>query len=75
MKKIILVLLLIIACFFIWKYSKKYQQDTTPPEKAVDSFVNYVPNAIERKNTMEDKVSDSVKLENERLKKAMEEIQ
>lgn len=75
MKKIIFVVLLLIAGFFVWRYFKNPQRKTTAPEQGVDAVVNYVPNAIERKSTLENKVNDSARLENERLQKAMEEIQ
>jgi len=74
MKKIIFLITLAIVGFFVWRYFKNPERKISPPEQAIDSAVNYVPNAIDRKKAMENNINSSVAKENEQLQKALDEI-
>jgi uncharacterized spore protein YtfJ len=77
MKKIILVVLLLIAAFGIWKYiSIKSQQPSVIKETkdTLEKTVNYVPDTIERKKVMENNLNDSITKENEKLQNSLNEI-
>lgn len=74
MKKIIFLIALAIAGFFVWRYFKNPQRQHTAAEKAAEAVGDYVPNAIDRKNKMESNISDSMTKENELLQKSLEDI-
>lgn len=79
MKKIIIILLIAIAAILTWKYllikpfAQKLQQSQVT--KPLDDAANYVPGAIERKNTMESRINDSMQKENDRLNSELQKIQ
>ena len=74
MKKIIFILLLIAAGFLVWKYFHNPKRQPTLPEQAVGAASNFIPDEINRKNTMEKNINDSVNKENERLQKSLDQI-
>ncbi|NTW26977.1 MAG: hypothetical protein HGA36_01495 [Candidatus Moranbacteria bacterium] len=77
MKKIITIVLLLTAGFGVWKYiSIKSQQPSMIKETkdTLEKTANYVPDAIDRKNAMENNINDSIAKESERLQKSLDEI-
>jgi Sec-independent protein translocase protein TatA len=78
MKKIIIIAVLLVITFGIWKYISIKSQEPSVIKEVKDSLeqsADYLPNAIDRKNTMENKIKDSSTQENERIKKSLEELQ
>ena len=77
MKKIILLALLLVATFGIWKYVFFKSPEPSMIKNTKDTLektVDYVPNAIERKKVMENNINDSVVKENERMQQALDGI-
>jgi hypothetical protein len=75
MRKFIIISLAIIAILVAWKYVGSYIKKRalqTAPVSAIDNTLNaagdYIPNQIQLKNDMENRVNDSVQKENNHLK-------